>query len=260
MSMLRTSNPALNEKAFKGFDLVEDSTTMTLSGTVNKTAMLLLLLVLGAGWTWHLTFAAAAQAAKGMLPIAPVAPWLIGGLIVGLICSLCIYFRPQWAPVAAPIHAIAEGLFLGVISALLEMRFELIVVQAVGLTISVLAALLMAYKSGLIRATENFKLGVCAATGAIGLVYLVGFILSFFGVRIPYIHEAGLIGICFSLFVVVIASLNLVLDFDFIEEGVNRGAPKYMEWYGAFGLLVTLVWLYIEVLRLLMKLRAASED
>jgi uncharacterized YccA/Bax inhibitor family protein len=125
----------------------------------------------------------------------------------------------------------------------------------VGLTFGTLAALLLAYRSGLIRATENFKLGVFAATGGIALLYLVSMVMGFFGKSIPFIHSAGPIGIGFSVFVVVIAALNLVLDFDFIETGAQRGAPKYMEWYGAFGLLVTLVWLYLEILRLLAKLQ-----
>jgi uncharacterized YccA/Bax inhibitor family protein len=151
---------------------------------------------------------------------------------------------------------VLEGLFLGVISALFEAMYPGIVFQAVLLTFGTLASLLLAYKSGLIRATENFKLGVTAATGAIVMIYVVGWIMSFFGSGIPYIHESGTIGILFSLFVVVIAALNLVLDFDFIENGVEQGAPKYMEWFAAFGLLVTLIWLYLEILRLLAKLRS----
>ena len=149
-----------------------------------------------------------------------------------------------------------EGLFLGGISAIFEAQFSGIVIQAVGLTFGTLFCLLMVYKSGLIKATENFKLGIASATGAIFLVYLVSMILGFFGVQMPFIHESGIIGIGFSIFVVVIAALNLVLDFDFIENGSQMGAPKYMEWYAAFGLMVTLVWLYIEILRLLTKLRS----
>ena len=156
----------------------------------------------------------------------------------------------------APLYALAEGLFLGGVSSLFEARFPGIVMQAVLLTFGTLFALLMAYRSGLVRATENFKLGVVAATGGIALVYLATIVLGFFGIGIPYIHESGLVGIGFSLFVVVVAALNLVLDFDFIETGVEQGAPKYMEWYGAFGLMVTRVWLYIEFLRLLAKLQS----
>jgi uncharacterized YccA/Bax inhibitor family protein len=151
---------------------------------------------------------------------------------------------------------VAEGLFLGGISSIFEAQFPGIVIQAVGLTLGTLVGLLFAYKSGLIKVTENFKLGVAAATGGIFLIYMASFVLGFFGVGIPFIHESGLIGIGFSLVVVVIAALNLVLDFDFIERGAEAGAPKYMEWYGAFGLMVTLIWLYLEMLRLLAKLRS----
>jgi uncharacterized YccA/Bax inhibitor family protein len=149
-------------------------------------------------------------------------------------------------------------LFLGGISAKLEAVFPGIVIQAVGLTFGTLFGLLMAYKSGLIKATENFKLGVVAATGGIMLLYFVSIVLSFFGIGIPFIHSSGTFGILFSLFVVVVAALNLVLDFDFIEQGAEQGAPKFMEWYAAFGLLVTLVWLYLEILRLLSKLRSRN--
>jgi len=151
---------------------------------------------------------------------------------------------------------VLEGLFLGGISALMEARFPGIVLQAVGLTFGTLAALLFAYRSGLIRATENFKLGVVAATGGICLLYLANIVMGFFGHSIGFIHESGWMGIGFSAVVVVVAALNLVLDFDFIEEGAAQGAPKYMEWYAAFGLMVTLVWLYLEMLRLLSKLQS----
>jgi uncharacterized YccA/Bax inhibitor family protein len=156
----------------------------------------------------------------------------------------------------APIYALLEGLFLGGISAIFEAQYPGIVIQAVSLTFGTLFCLLLAYRSGIIKVTENFKLGVAAATGGIALIYLATLVLGLFGVRMPFIHESGLIGIGFSLFVVVIAALNLVLDFDFIESGAKSGAPKYMEWYAAFGLMVTLIWLYIEILRLLAKLRS----
>ena len=160
-----------------------------------------------------------------------------------------------WAGITAPIYAVIEGMILGSISAIFEKNYPGIVIQAVGLTFGVLFCLLMVYKSRLIKVTDNFRLGVVAATGGIALFYFISLALGFFGMRIPFIHESGPLGIGFSLFVVVIASLNLVLDFDFIEKGAEAGAPKFMEWYGAFGLLVTLVWLYIEILRLLSKLR-----
>jgi len=244
---MRTANPALNKKTFESIGYTsKNESLMTLQGTVNKTGFLLTFLILAAAYTWNLYFETGNPSA--------VMPWLIGGGIGGFIVALITTFKKTLSPVTAPIYAVLEGLFLGSLSALFESRFPGIVVQAVGLTFGTLFALLMAYRSGLIKATENFKLGVTAATGGICLLYLISFILSLFGTGIPYIHQSGIIGIGFSLFVVVIAALNLVLDFDFIENASENGAPKYMEWYGAFGLLVTLIWLYIEILRLLSKL------
>lgn len=240
---MRTSNPMMKEEVFtRAMSGVE---TMTLQGAVNKTVALLALVVIGAGYTWNLFYNQGVAAAQ---------PWMIGGLIGGLVFALITIFKANWAPKTAPLYAVLEGLFIGGISAIFEMRFPGIVIQAVGLTFGTLFALLIAYKSRLIRATENFKLGVVAATGGIALVYLVSIVGGFFGWQMPFIHDSGPIGILFSLFVVVVAALNLVLDFDFIERG-HGVAPKYMEWYAAFGLIVTLVWLYLELLRLLAKLR-----
>ena len=244
---MRTANPALNKKTFENIGYASTTEdTMTLQGTVNKTGFLLTFLILAAAWTWNLYF-------ESNNPTS-VTPWLIGGGLGGFIVAIITTFKKHLSPITAPIYAVLEGLFLGSLSALFESRFPGIVVQAVGLTFGTLFALLMAYRSGFIKATENFKLGVTAATGGICLLYLISFILSFFGTGIPYIHQSGIIGIGFSMFVVVIAALNLVLDFDFIENASESNAPKYMEWYCAFGLLVTLVWLYIEILRLLSKL------
>ena len=227
---------------------------MTLNGTVNKTAFLLVLTLAGALFTWSQLSAALAAGNPGA-----VMPYVWGGAIGGFIVALVTVFKKQWAPVTAPLYAALEGLFLGAVSAMFELRFPGIVMQAVGLTFGTLAALLMAYRSGLIKATENFKLGVFAATGGIALLYLVNIGMRAFGFGgMGFIHDSGLIGIAFSGFVVVIAALNLVLDFDFIENGVEKGAPKYMEWYAAFGLLVTLVWLYLEILRLLSKLQSRN--
>jgi Predicted membrane protein len=253
---MRSGNPALKESTFldlgSGTVVSRDAGAMTLNGTVNKTGFLLLLAVLTAAFAWNNTFTAAGELA----PAAMVYMW--GGLIGGLILALVTIFKKTWAPVSAPLYALFEGFFLGAISAVFEARYPGIVFQAVLLTFGTLFALLMAYRSGLIKATENFKLGVVAATGGIALVYLATIVLGFFNIQIPLIHESGLVGIGFSLFVVVIAALNLVLDFDFIESGVDAGAPKYMEWYGAFGLMVTLVWLYVEFLRLLSKLQSRN--
>ena len=176
--------------------------------------------------------------------------------IVGFIVALITVFKKSWAPITVPIYAIAEGFVLGGISFLYSAQYEGIVSNAIFLTLGILISLLMLYKSGYVKATENFKLGVFAATGGIALVYLANFIMGFFGSSIGVLNpmNSSLLSIGFSLFVVVIAALNLVLDFDFIEKGVENGAPKYMEWFGAFGMLVTLIWLYLEILRLLAKL------
>jgi uncharacterized YccA/Bax inhibitor family protein len=227
---------------------------MTIQGTVNKTGLLLLLVLLSATWIWSRFFGALEPSQS--LPM--IAPWMFGGAIGGFVVALVTIFKKSWAGVTGPIYALLEGLFLGGISAIFEARYPGIVIQAVSLTFGTLLVLLVAYTSRVIRPSENFKLGIVAATGGIALIYMASFVLGLFGVSMPYIHDNGLIGIGFSLFVVVIAALNLVLDFDFIENGASQGAPKYMEWYGAFGLMVTLIWLYIELLRLLAKLRSRN--
>ncbi len=235
---MRSGNPVLTQKAFSTPIIRGDK--MTLNGTVNKTFMSLLLLVGCAYFTYdEMNFTL-----------------LIGGAIVGFIVALITVFKKSWAPITVPIYAIAEGFVLGGISFLYNAQYEGIVSNAIFLTLGILISLLMLYKSGYIKATENFKLGVFAATGGIALVYLANFIVGFFGSSIGVLNpmNSSLLSIGFSLFVVVIAALNLVLDFDFIEKGVENGAPKYMEWFGAFGLLVTLIWLYLEILRLLAKL------
>lgn len=244
---MRTSNPALNERAFQGVRAAIGE-AMTLQGTVNKTGLLLICVVATAAWTW--SFFLHSHSPQSVLPLAAL------GAIGGLIVALVTVFKKTWAPVTAPIYGLLEGLVLGSVSAILEMRFPGIAIQAVSLTFGTLVVLLLAYRSGLIRVTEKFRLGVVAATGGIALFYVVQLVLGFFGVRFTAINGGGAIGIGFSVFVVIIAALNLVLDFDFIESGVRAGAPKYMEWYGAFGLMVTLIWLYFEILRLLSKLRS----
>ena len=245
---MRTANPALNSKIFTDIARLSDpSRTMTIQGTVNKTLLMLILVLVAASWVWNMFFNSGNSQAT--------MPWLFGGIFGGFIVALITIFKKQWSPITAPLYSVLEGLALGGISAFFEARFPGIVIQAVTLTFGTLFCLLLAYKSGIIRATENFKLGVVAATGGIALIYIVTMILGFFGIRMPYIHESGIIGIGFSAFVVIIAALNLVLDFDFIENGIQSGAPKFMEWYAAFGLMVTLIWLYLEILRLLAKLR-----
>lgn len=248
---MRSGNPVLGQNTFldvgSGRVVGGDAQTMSINGTVNKTGLMLLLLVAAAAFTW--------SRFTGPEAMPQVLPWLMTGAIGGFIVALITVFKKTWAPVTAPAYAVLEGLFLGGFSAMMELRFPGIVMQAVGLTFGTLFALLLAYRSGLIRATENFKLGVVAATGGIALLYLADIALGFFGHPVGFIHQSGWLGIGFSAFVVVIAALNLVLDFDFIEHGVAQGAPKYMEWYAAFGLMVTLVWLYLELLRLLSKSR-----
>jgi len=242
---MRSGNPFLGDKTF---DLVErGEARMTLMGTVNKTAILLALTLISALWVWNKYYEL--QDPASIMPLM----WI--GIIGGLVLALITTFAKKAAPFTAPAYALLEGLALGGISAFYETRYPGIVIQGVGLTFGTLACLLLAYRTGLVKATENFKLGVVAATGAIALLYVVNLVMGMFGHSMGFIHEGGTVGILFSLVVVTVAALNLVLDFDFIEQGVAAGSPKYMEWFGAFGLLVTLVWLYLEMLRLLSKLR-----
>ncbi|WP_099604545.1 Bax inhibitor-1/YccA family protein [Stenotrophomonas maltophilia] len=246
---MRSGNPALSESTFldlaSGSVVTSPDQAMTLNGTVNKTGFLLLLTVLTAAFAWNQSIDEYDQVMDAARLYA------MGGAIGGLVLALVTVFKKEWSPVTAPMYALVEGLFLGAISAVFNAKFPGIVFQAVLLTFGTLFALLIAYRSGVIKATENFKMGVVAATGGIALLYLASFVLGFFNIDVPVIHDSSWLGIAFSLFVVVVAALNLVLDFDFIETGVAQRAPKYMEWYGAFGLMVTLVWLYVEFLRLL---------
>lgn len=238
--MMRTANPALNAKTFQVAEA--GSAAMTIQGTVNRTAVMLALLFAATMFTWN--------------PAAPQtgSSWILAGGIGGFIIALITIFNKKAAPVTAPLYAICEGLMLGGISSMFERMYPGIVVQAILLTFGTLGALLVAYTSGLIKPTENFKLGVAAATGGIAIFYLISMVMGFFGHTPGVITSATPAGLIFSGIVVVVAALNLVLDFDFIEQGAARGAPKYMEWYAAFGLMVTLVWLYLEILRLLSKL------
>ena len=238
---MRSGNPALSAKTFK--NAVSTGTDkMTIGGTVNKTAMSLLLLMATASYTWT----------------NPSPALMMFGLFGGLIMAIITIFKKTWAPYTVSGYALLKGLALGGISRFFEMQYPGIVSQAVFLTFGILAALLLAYKSGLIKPTENFKLGVVSATGGIFFLYLISWIMGMFGSGLSIMNpsNSSMFSIGFSIFVVIIASLNLVLDFDFIEEGAEMGAPKYMEWYGAFGLLVTLTWLYLEILRLLAKLQS----
>lgn len=247
----RSGNPVFRGNAFTPdatFATAPAAQRMTLSGTVNKTGILLILCLATASIVWNRFFESGNPASiMGLL-------WL--GLIGGLGAAIATMFKRQWAAITAPLYALLQGLVLGGISAIFEAKYPGIVIQAIGLTFGTLGVLLLAYKSGWIKPTENFRLMIVAATGGIAILYLISFIMGFFGSSIGFIHSNGLFGIGFSLFVVAIAALNLVLDFDFIEAGAEQGAPKYMEWFGAFSLMVTLIWLYLEILRLLAKLRS----
>ena len=238
---LRSGNPALTKNTFKNLEF-SNSNKMTLEGTVNKTIIALLLLFFSASYSYS-------NANTSFV-------WM--GFIIGFVLALVTIFKKEWAPYTVPLYAIFEGLALGGISYVYASMYTGIVQQAIFLTFGIFGSLLFAYKTRIIKPTENFKLGLFAATGGIFLVYMVSFIMSFFGSGLSIMNpgNSSLISIGFSLFVVIIASLNLVLDFDFIEEASEIGAPKYMEWYGVFGLLVTLIWLYLEILRLLAKLNS----
>ena len=237
---LRSGNPVLTKNTFNsGLDVSE---TMTINGTVNKTAISLFLLI----GTGYFTFGV----------INPIILIVCG--IGGFITAIVTVFKKQWAPITVPIYAILEGGLLGGVSFMYNSMYNGIVTDAIFLTVGILLSLLFAYRSGLIKPTENFKLGIFAATGGIAIVYIINMVMGFFGssMGVMQIDNASPMSIGFSVVVVVIAALNLGLDFDFIEEGAESGAPKYMEWYGAFGLLVTLIWLYLEILRLLAKLNS----
>ena len=240
--MMRTANPALNDRIFTGVHVGPGNEVMTLEGTVNKCAISIILTIAAAYWSFS---------------TPEMGTWALPAIIAALVVAIVLMFKKVWAPYLTPTYALLEGLALGSISLYAETMYPGIVFQAISLTFGTLFALLLAYKSGWINPTENFKLGVVAATGGIFLVYMFSFILRLFGVSMSFLHDSGPISIGISIFVIIIAALNLVLDFDFIENAAESGsAPKYMEWFGAFGLLVTLVWLYIEILHLLMKLQS----
>jgi uncharacterized YccA/Bax inhibitor family protein len=254
MALIKTSNPALSENTFTNvagqYGELAGTGPMTLSGTVNKTGILLLCVVATASFTWHQFLAARNP--------GDVMPEMLVGAFGGFVVAMVTSYKKEWSPVTAPIYALLEGLALGGTSAVFDARYPGVGIQAVGLTFGTLAVLLIAYSSGMIKVTDKFRLGIVAATGGVVVFYLLEVVLGFFGFQFASINGSGVVGIGFSLVVVAIAALNLVLDFDFIEQGVQRRAPKYMEWYGAFGIIVTLVWLYLEILRLLSKMRSRN--
>lgn len=245
----KTGNPAFAGTIFDDWALADRrGQTMTIQGTSLKGLVLLAILTATASVSWS-------QAGRGDLNMMLV----FGSGIVGFVLALATIMRKTWAPVTAPLYAACQGLLLGAISNLFNQRFPGIATQAVGLTFGVLFIMLFLYGSRIIKVTDKLVMGIVAATGAVALLYIVTMVLSFFQIQVPFIFGAGPIGIGFSLFVVGLAAFNLLLDFDVIERGAATGAPKYMEWYGAFGLMVTLIWLYLEILRLLAKLQSRED-
>ena len=244
----RSGDPSLNDRVFGSQPRPAfGEERMTLQGAINKSFLLLVVLLAGAFWPWSQYLSTGDASVVGT-------PLLVGAL-GGFILAMIISFKANLAPVLSVPYAALEGLALGSISALLERRYPGIAIQAVGLTFAVFAVMLVAYKLNIIRATERFRSIVIGATGAIALVYIVSMVLGFFHVAVPLLNSSSPLGIVVSLVIVGVAALNLILDFDFIESGAAQGAPRYMEWYAAFGLLVTMVWLYLEILRLLSKMR-----
>jgi len=241
------SNPMLN-RAFENVSAGSSSGMMTFNGFLNKSFFLLLLVIIPAGLIWN-EFDKTGDISKVMT-------WMIGGAIAGFVLALLTVFIKKIAMFTAPLYAVAQGLFLGGISAFTNAMYPGIVLQAVLLTLTILLMMLFLYRTGIIKPTAKFMMGVAAATGAVALVYLASFVLGFFSIQIPLIHSNGWFGIGFSVVVIVIAAMNLIVDFAMVEEGVRNGAPKFIEWYSAFALMVTLVWLYLEILRLLSKLRS----
>jgi uncharacterized YccA/Bax inhibitor family protein len=245
LGLARTSNLALNATTFDSH-VAEGSESMTLQGTVNKTGVLLLCLCVSSAWSWNL--------ARSESP-TDVLSWAFIASICGVIVALITIYMKEFAPFTSPLYALLQGVALGGASSLIDWIFPGVAIHAVELTIAILGMMLLAYASGVVPVTEKFKIGLFAATGGIALVYFIDSVLSFFGMRVPLIHDAGPWGIVVSLVIVAVAALNLLQNFDLIVTGVDQHAAKYMEWYGAFALMVTLIWLYVEMLRLVAKVR-----
>lgn len=253
MALFQSGNPTLSQKIFdKSVDL-SSSETMTVRGAINKFGFLLFMVIAGAAYTWHLHYTNQDTTMNILL-------WV--GMIGGLITVFVISFKPHLAPYLAPLYGILEGFFIGAISAIINNAmaesYPGIIMQAVGITFGVAIAMFLLYNFRIIKATEKFKSIIYTATAGIAIFYLLTLVLRMFSIEMPFLYDSSLLGIGLSVFIVAIAALNLILDFDMLEKGAEAGAPKYMEWYGAFGLLVTLVWLYMEILRLLS--RFASRD
>ena len=240
--MIRSSNPVFNESLMRGAYASSRDDVMTIEGTINKTFV-------------------ATMICAGMAYVAWVNPafrvMVLPAVIAAFIVGIVLTFNVKWAPVLTPVYAACEGVLLGSISSMYEMAYSGIVVQAVLCTFGTLFAMLAVYRSGWIQVNDKLRAGLMTAMLSICGIYFVSFILGLFGMNMGFLYGSGLLSIGFSIVVIGVAAFSLLLDFDFIERASNSGsAPKYMEWYGAFGLLVTLVWVYIEVLRLLSKLRS----
>jgi uncharacterized YccA/Bax inhibitor family protein len=240
-------NPVLRRGGFDETRAEAEGATMTLGGTVLKTFFLLGIAAAGMVYVW------AGMPGIGMSETV-VYPLLAGSFVFGVAVLIGTAMRPEIASITGPLYAAVQGLVLGVVTLMFEAKYPGLPVQAALLTVAVLIVMLVAFRTGIIRATERFTTTVISCTAAVFVFYIIAFVLSFFGVRIPFLHEGGILGIGFSLFVVGLAALNLILDFDTIERGIGK-APAELEWFAAFGLVVTLIWLYFEILRLLGKLR-----
>lgn len=248
MKLIRSGNPTLNDKTFESWPegLVQDGQAMTLNGTINKSLLLLFLVVAPALYTFNMVM-------NGPI-YASVGTYIIALVIAAFVLAIAITLKKTWAPYLAPVYAVLQGTALGFISGFYNYAFDGIVLQAVGITASMLLGMLLLYRFEVIRATEKFRSIVMAATAGIAIYYVIALGGQLVGFEMPLIHDSGLYGIIFSLVVVVVAALNLILDFDLIDRGIAVGAPRYFEWYTSFSLLVTLIWLYLEILRLLSKL------
>ncbi|MBN2667927.1 MAG: Bax inhibitor-1/YccA family protein [Bacteroidales bacterium] len=250
----KSSNPVLQDKIFRSESLQAGAKTMTVNGTIEKTGLLLLIVMVAASYTWQKFF----NSGDVENAMSSLSGWMFGGAIGGFIVAIATMFLKKYAAYLAPIYAVLEGLFLGAISAFFESMYPGIVMNAVLGTFATFFIMLLTYRTGLIKVNDKFRGIMIVATGAVALTYFMSFLLSFFGVNMSFLHDNSMLSIGISVVVIVIAALNLLMDFDFIERGSAYGAPKYMEWFGAFGLMVTLIWLYLEILRLLSKLQSRN--
>lgn len=249
------ANPVLSEKIFRQNALTSESAAMTVRGTASKTLLLTLMVLAGAAYTWKIAYQA--------INPASVQPWMIGGAIGGFILAIIISFKPNLAPYLAPVYAVVEGLFLGAISAIFNQKFAAVapglIMNAVLLTMLTAFVMLVVYRTNLIKVNGTFAKIMTIAIGAIALFYFASIILNLFGVNVTMLHDSSPLSIGISLVIVGVAAFSLLMDFHFIEKAAEAGAPKYMEWYGAFALMVTLIWLYLEILKLLAKFAGSRE-